>query len=87
MKRVGQSILIIFLALTIAPAASIAWAGKGEGEAGQFFKVYPVGTVEKKAGITSLKIADKYAKALKGLEGFSHVVVLYWLDKTPIKHI
>jgi tRNA-Thr(GGU) m(6)t(6)A37 methyltransferase TsaA len=87
MKRVGQSILVICFALTIASASSFAWAGKGEGEAGKFFKVYSVGKVEKKAGTTSLKIADRYAKALKGLEGFSHVAVLYWFDKndTPEK--
>ena len=87
MKRVGQSIPVIFLALFVASAASLAWAQEDKGQAGQFFKVYPVGTVEKKAGSTSLKIADKYAKALKGLDGFSHVIVLYWFDKndTPEK--
>ncbi len=53
----------------------------------QIFKVFSVGTVEKKAGTTCLKIADEYAEALKGLDGFSHVVVLYWFHKndTPSK--
>ena len=53
----------------------------------QFFKVFPVGTVEKKVGTTCLKIAGQYAEALKGLDGFSHVVVLYWFHKndTPSK--
>lgn len=68
-------------------AASVARAQEDEGRAKEFFKLFPVGTVEKRAGTTRLKIADKYGKALKGLDGFSHVVVLYWFDKndTPAK--
>ncbi len=87
MKKTGQSILVTFLALCLVQTASLAWAQEDKTQASQFFKVFPVGTVEKKAGTTYLKIADKYIKALKGLEGFSHVVVLYWFDKndTPDK--
>jgi len=63
-----------------------ATAGRA-GERREFFKVFPIGTVEKKDGVTRLRIADKFAPALKGLDGFSHVVVLYWFDKndTPAK--
>jgi len=52
-----------------------------------FFKVYPVGTVEKTKGSTRIRILDKYAPALKGLDGWSHVNVLYWFDRndTPAK--
>ena len=87
MKKVGQSISVVFFALIIASAVSYARAGEGEGEGGEFFKLYPVGKVVKKARTTSLEIASKYTKALKGLEGFSHVAVLYWFDKndTPEK--
>jgi tRNA-Thr(GGU) m(6)t(6)A37 methyltransferase TsaA len=58
-----------------------------EGHAKQCFKVFPVGIVQKKRGTTCLKIADQYGEALKGLDGFSHVVVLYWFHKndTPSK--
>lgn len=37
--------------------------------------------------IKPLRIFDRYADALKGLDGFSHVWVFYWLDKndTPRK--
>jgi tRNA-Thr(GGU) m(6)t(6)A37 methyltransferase TsaA len=58
------------------------------GEAGgKFFKVFPVGVVGKKDGKTVLRIDERYAKALKGLDGFSHVAVLYWFDRndTPAK--
>jgi len=52
-----------------------------------FFKLYPVGKVEKKGKLVRLWIFDRYADALKGLDGFSHVWVFYWLDKndTPRK--
>lgn len=72
---------------SLALAAGVARAEGDGGEATRFFKVFPVGTVEKKEGTTCLKVADKYGEALKGLDGFSHVVVLYWLDQndTPDK--
>jgi tRNA-Thr(GGU) m(6)t(6)A37 methyltransferase TsaA len=43
--------------------------------------------VEKKSGVVRLRISDRYVDALKGLEGFSHAFVLYWLDRndTPKK--
>lgn len=52
-----------------------------------FFKLYPVGRVQKKDKLVTLRIFDKCADALKGLDGFSHVWVLYWFDKndTPRK--
>lgn len=53
----------------------------------KFFKLYPVGRVQKKDKSITLRIFDKYADALKGLDGFSHVWVLYWFDRndTPRK--
>lgn len=41
----------------------------------------PVGVVKKQAEQTCLEIYPEYAPALKGLEGFSHLWVLYWFDK------
>jgi len=65
----------------------VAAAAKGTGEPKPVFKMSPVGTVRKAEGATRLEIEPAYAKALKGLDGFSHVVVLYWFDKndTPAK--
>ncbi|HUT01072.1 MAG TPA: tRNA (N6-threonylcarbamoyladenosine(37)-N6)-methyltransferase TrmO [Phycisphaerae bacterium] len=45
------------------------------------FELHPVGTVQKKGAETILRIFDKYAGALKGLEGFSHVWVFWWFDR------
>ena len=58
-----------------------------EEEPKTFFKLYPVGRVENKGKSVWLRIFDRYADALKGLDGFSHVIVLYWFDKndTPRK--
>ena len=52
-----------------------------------FFKLYPVGEVKKQRGATELRSFDRYRDALKGLDGFSHVLVLYWFDRndTPEK--
>jgi len=87
-----------FLATTASVAAASGTltllAGHATGDepvkdddAQPFFKVYPVGTVEKTKGSTSIRILDKYVPALKGLEGWSHVNVLYWFDRndTPAK--
>lgn len=54
---------------------------------GNSFKLYPVGRVKRKGKAVSLNIFKKYTDALKGLDGFSHVFVLYWFDRndTPEK--
>lgn len=52
-----------------------------------FFKLYPVGEVKRQRGTTKLRIFERYHNAIKGLDGFSHVFVLYWFDRndTPEK--
>ena len=52
-----------------------------------FFKLYPVGEVKRQHGSIKLRIFDRFRDALKGLDGFSHVFVLYWFDRndTPEK--
>ncbi len=59
---------------------------KGE-NAGSSFELYPVGRVKRKGKAVSLNIFKKYTDALKGLDDFSHVFVLYWFDRndTPEK--
>ena len=52
-----------------------------------FLKLYPVGRVDTKGKPVKLWIHEKYRDALKGLDGFSHAIVLYWFDRndTPEK--
>ena len=51
------------------------------------FTLYPVGKVKKQHDSIKLQIFNRYHDALKGLDGFSHVFVLYWFDQndTPEK--
>lgn len=58
-----------------------------EEETKRFFKLYPVGRVGRKGKLIYLRIFDEFRDALKGLDGFSHVFVLYWFHKndTPKK--
>jgi tRNA-Thr(GGU) m(6)t(6)A37 methyltransferase TsaA len=45
------------------------------------FKLYPIGIVEKRDDTVHILIFDEYADGLLGLDGWSHVQVLYWFDK------
>jgi tRNA-Thr(GGU) m(6)t(6)A37 methyltransferase TsaA len=45
------------------------------------FSIRPVGKVVKTEGRTSVQIFPRFAEALDGLSGFSHVIVLYWFDR------
>jgi tRNA-Thr(GGU) m(6)t(6)A37 methyltransferase TsaA len=51
------------------------------------FVVRPVGTVQKQGDETIIEIDPKYQNAILGLEGFSHVWVIWWADRndTPEK--
>ena len=46
-----------------------------------------VGTVRKSDGSTWIEIADEFTDGLLGLDGFSHIYVLFWFDRndTPGK--
>lgn len=60
-------------------------------QAGDFqgvsFVVRPIGRVEKTDHHARIVLETKYQPALLGLEGFSHIYVLWWFDKndTPEK--
>lgn len=59
----------------------------GGRDEGVFFKVFPIGKVEKDGKATRIRIFDAYVDALLGLAEWSHVNVFYWFDKndTPQK--
>jgi len=52
-----------------------------------YFRIHPIGKVEKRDGSVRLRILEAYEPALVGLEGFSHMHVFWWFDKndTPAK--
>ena len=51
------------------------------------FTVRPIGVVKKAGERTTIVLEKKYEPGLLGLEGFSHVQVIWWFDKndTPQK--
>ena len=51
------------------------------------FRIHPVGQVEREGEFVHLRIFDQYRDALLGLEGYSHIFVLYWFGRndTPDK--
>lgn len=61
--------------------------GSAEESMGSDYSLKAVGRVVKASGRTALEIFPQYRDALLGLNGFSHVIVLYWFDRndTPEK--
>jgi tRNA-Thr(GGU) m(6)t(6)A37 methyltransferase TsaA len=51
------------------------------GDSKTFFKLFPIGLVEKKNQGVRLRVFDEYVDGLLGLEGWSHVNVFYWFDR------
>ncbi|MHC4657094.1 MAG: tRNA (N6-threonylcarbamoyladenosine(37)-N6)-methyltransferase TrmO [Planctomycetota bacterium] len=53
----------------------------------EYFKVYPIGKIEKKDGRTFIILDKEYEAGLKGLQKHSYVHVVYWFDRndTPEK--
>ena len=45
------------------------------------FQIFPVGIVGKKEETTWIDIYEPFAEALLGLEGFSHILVLFWFHE------
>ena len=51
------------------------------------YRIHTVGTIHRDASGAVLELDPAYVDALRGLDGFSHVVVLYWFHRndTPEK--
>jgi tRNA (adenine37-N6)-methyltransferase len=79
------------LALAAMLTCFLVWPGYAENyEAGQkggqmtaakTIQMQPIGLVKKQGEQTFLEIKPEFAPALKGLEGFSHLWVLYWFHE------
>jgi tRNA-Thr(GGU) m(6)t(6)A37 methyltransferase TsaA len=48
---------------------------------GMKYSVFPIGHVEKRETITRLIICDEFWEATTHLELFSHIIVLWWIDR------
>ena len=67
--------------LITAWAASARADAAAGGEPKAFFKLFPIGKVEKQGKVVRLRIFDEYVDGLLGLDGWSHVNVFYWFDQ------
>jgi len=76
----STSVLLVSLSLGVTRAETKADAEKT-------FTVRPIGQVQTAAGRTLILLDKKYQPGLLGLDGFSHVQVIWWFDKndTPEK--
>ena len=46
-------------------------------------EVHPIGRITCEDGEFRVVLSPEYAPAMKGLEGFSHVQVIWWFDRAP----
>ena len=85
MRRSVRSLLAsLFLSVCCAPAAG---KDHNQDEPAQQFTVRPVGYVRKTDSTATIVLDEKYQAGLLGLDGFSHVYVVWWFDRsdTPEK--
>lgn len=45
------------------------------------FHIFPIGIIEKQDDKTRIRVYETYTQGLLGIEGFSHIYVLYWLHE------
>ena len=77
----------VILMVVLGLLARLAEADEAKHPAEKTFTVCPIGHVQKADGRTLIVLDKKYRPGLLGLDGFSHVQVIWWFDKndTPQK--
>ena len=84
-----KKVYICCVAIFVVHVASIRLveAEDSAPEVSPTFKVSPIGHVRKDQSETKIVLNKKYAPGLLGLDGYSHVYVIWWFDKndTPEK--
>ncbi|HOD81924.1 MAG: S-adenosyl-L-methionine-binding protein [Planctomycetes bacterium ADurb.Bin126] len=82
-----RSVLSGTCAAVAGAAANSVLADDDAGQDGPTFHMTPIGRVEISGSSKVLRIEPKFQPGLLGLDGYSHVVVLYWFDRndTPAK--
>ena len=56
-------------------------AAENSDPGGVSYQLHPIGTVKREGKAARLRVDERYAKALQGLDGFSHVWVFWWFDR------
>jgi tRNA (adenine37-N6)-methyltransferase len=67
--------------LLASGAGAVENSHPGEEDLTAVYQVVPIGKVEKDDSATRIRIFDKYADGLLGLDQWSHVNVFYWFDQ------
>lgn len=79
-------LLIVSLVLLLVSGGLVLSQDDKEKVGEPSFQLVTVGRVEKEGEKTRIRIFEKYADALKGLEDWSHVNVFFWFDKNDVPH-
>ncbi len=69
------------IALVLSVVALLSCAARAEEEQPKAFTVHPIGRVERSEERTLIVLDEKYQPGLLGLDGWSHVQVVWWFDK------
>jgi tRNA-Thr(GGU) m(6)t(6)A37 methyltransferase TsaA len=67
--------------MNLANTQKEASMSEEKNQSGDRFEVFPVGYIRRENGRTYLEILGPYVPAMKELEGFSHVQVLWWFSE------
>ena len=80
-------IICLLSSITIVAGCQMLTRSEQQASESKYFKVYPIGQVEKQDGRTFIVLDKEYEAGLKGLEKHSYVYVFYWFDRndTPEK--
>lgn len=85
--KTAVGLLVFLIGLGFCALASQRGASASGEEERRLFKIWPIGTVEKRNKVATIEIDHAYKKALLCLKQFSHIHVFYWFDRndTPEK--
>ena len=50
-------------------------------------RIFSIGKIENNEKMVCINLDEKYAKGLRGLDGYSHVQVLWWADAVSYTHL
>ncbi len=76
--RISVAVLLFAVGAAAPYGRSLADANN---QSERIFTLRPIGVVEKTQGRTSIVLEKPYQPGLLGLEGFSHIHVMWWFDK------
>jgi tRNA-Thr(GGU) m(6)t(6)A37 methyltransferase TsaA len=75
-RRIAAGAVAALIGLAIGTSGEEMRSAKKES-----YLVHPVGRIHKRASDTTIEIEPRYQNALLGLDGFSHVWVIWWFER------